>query len=143
VTDRTASGAVWIGTEERSRAAFTQSLVDGGKTGPTPLPLSGQSQFGLWAATSSALEERLLLGLARTLRTGKDRIYSWLLRTGGDMTTRPRLLTMSRRIHSFPPVPPLLSLRLMARRSSRGRRRARRDDVFVARSTDSGRTWES
>jgi hypothetical protein len=132
--------AVWLGLRNGRSGYYLSRSSDGGRTWTGPVALSGQgrSVFGQRLVRSG---ERLLLVWQDTL-TGKDRIYAVTSNDGGMTWSSPT------RIDHLPPDSkttagsPTVMLgpdaeAFVAWHDGRNGR----DDIFLGRSPDGGRTW--
>jgi len=131
---------VWIGLRNGQSRFYLSRSVDGGKTWTDPLPLSGQSESVFGQRLLRAGEHLLLVW--QDARTGKDRIYSVASADGGVTWTEPTRVDHVPSDSQFSAGPPAAVLApdgeaFVTWHDGRNGR----DDVFVTRSADSGRTW--
>jgi len=131
---------VWVGLRDGRSSFYLNRSVDGGRTWTTPLALSGdgQSVFGHQLARSG---DRLLLVWNDT-RSGHDRIYSASSDDGGAAWTPPIRVdhipeTSSTDASSASVLLGPDGQALVAWQDGRNGR----PDIFLAKSTDGGRTW--
>jgi len=132
--------AVWVGLRSGRSSLYLSRSADGGRTWADPVALSGQSTsvFGHRILRSG---ERLLLVWQDT-RTGQDRIYAVASADGGvtwSSPTRVDHLPADSQIDASAPAAILGpdGEALVVWQDGRNGR----DDIFVARSPDGGRTW--
>ena len=133
---------VWVGLRNGRSRLYLSRSTDGGQTWADPVELSGQSQsvFGQRLVRSG---ERLVLVWEDT-RTGRNRIYAISSSDGGATWTSPtRVDHLSADSVADAAAP-------VAVMSPAGEvfvawhdARHHRDDIFVSRSADGGRTWEN
>ena len=120
---------------------FLSRSTDGGRNWADPLELSGQSQsvFGQRVVRAG---QRLLI-LWQDKRTGRDRLFAVSSSDGGVTWTSPTRvdhLSADLPIDAFAPAVEMSPSGevLVAWQDGRNGR----DDIFVGRSIDGGRTWE-
>ena len=132
---------VWVGLRSGRSRLYLSRSTDGGQTWADPVELSGQSQsvFGQRLVRSG---ERLVL-IWEDTRTGRNRIYAVSSSDGGVTWTSPT------RVDHLPADSVTDAVAPVVVMSPAGEvfvawhdARHRRDDIFVSRSTDGGRTWE-
>lgn len=132
--------AVWLGLRNGRSSFYLSRSTDGGKTWADPVALSGQSEsvFGQRLVRSG---DRLLLVWQDT-RTGQDRIYAVSSGDGGVTWTSPT------RVDHLPEDSQAAASSASVVLGPDGEAfvawhdgRNGRDDVFVGRSPDAGRTW--
>jgi hypothetical protein len=134
--------AFWIGLRNGRSRFYLNRSVDGGKTWTDPVEISGASEsvFGQRIARSG---DRLLM-VWQDARIRRDRIYAVTSDDAGVTWTQPTRVDHIPTDSQFAAGPPSLVLApdgeaLVAWHDGRNGR----DDVFVTRSTDWGRTWAS
>ena len=115
--------------------------VDGGQKWTDPVPLTGKESQSVFAHSLHRAGERMLL-VWQDMRTGRDRLYAVTSSDSGVTWTAPsrvdHLPESSEVAVSSPAV--LLNAdgeALVAWQDARNGR----DDIFLARSTDGGRSW--
>jgi hypothetical protein len=130
---------VWVGVRSSKSYLFMNRSADGGRTWTEPVSLSGESRsvFGQQLLQAG---NRMLLVWQDTIG-GPDRIYAASSSDGGVTWSAPE------RVDHLPPGAPAATgvtavlgndgEALVAWHDARNGR----DDIFMARSTDSGRTW--
>lgn len=132
---------VWVGLRSGRSRLYLSRSTDGGQTWADPVELSGQSQsvFGQRLVRSGG---RLLLVWEDT-RTGRNRIYAVSSADGGATWTSPTRVDHLPEDLVTDAVGPVVAM------SPAGEvfvawhdNRYGRDDIFVGRSADGGRTWE-
>ena len=133
--------AVWVGIRSGRSRLFLSRSTDGGRNWADPLELSGQSQsvFGQRVVRAG---QRLLI-LWQDKRTGRDRLFAVSSSDGGVTWTSPTRvdhLSADLAIDAFAPAVMMSPSGevLVAWQDGRNGR----DDIFVGRSIDGGRTWE-
>ncbi len=132
---------VWVGLRGRS-ALYLSRSTDAGRTWTPPVALSGES-VSVYGHTLHRAGERLLLVWQDT-RTGRDRIYAVSSADGGATWNPPvgvdHLPEGSPAVAAFPSVllGPDGKVLIVWQDTRDGR-----DDIFLARSEDGGRTWPS
>jgi len=131
---------VWLGLRNGRSSFYLSRSADGGRTWTDPVALSGQSEsvFGQRLVHSG---ERLLLVWQDT-RTGKDRIYAVTSGDGGvtwSSSTRVDHVPADSRTSAVSAAVVLGpdAEAFVAWHDGRNGR----DDIFVGRSPDGGRTW--
>ena len=134
--------AVWVGLRNgRSRVYLSQS-TDGGHTWTDPKPLSGSS-VSVYGQRLVRSGERLLLTWQDS-RTGKARIFAVASSDGGVTWSSPDRvdhLAADSQASAGPPATVLGSDGEAFAVWQDGRNG--RDDIYVGRSPDGGRTWET
>ena len=131
---------VWQGLRNGRSGFYFNRSADGGRTWTDPVELSGQSEsvFGQRLVRSG---ERLLL-VWHDARTGKHRIYAVTSGDGGatwSPPTRVDHIPADSRAHALSPavvLGPDAEAFVVWHDGRNGR-----DDIFVGRSPDGGRTW--
>ena len=132
---------VWVGIRSGRSRVYLSRSTDGGHTWGDPVELSGQSQsvFGQRIVRSG---ERLLV-VWQDKRTGRDRLFAVSSSDGGLTWTSPT------RIDHLPDELQTDAFFVMPVMSPAGEvfvtwydGRHGRDDIFVGRSADGGRTWD-
>ena len=133
--------AVWVGIRSGRSRVYLSRSIDAGHTWGDPVELSGQSQsvFGQRLVRSG---EHLLV-VWQDKRTGRDRLFAVSSSDGGLTWTSPT------RIDHLPDDLQTDAFGVMAVMSPAGEvfvtwydARHGRDDIFVGRSADGGRTWD-
>jgi len=133
--------AVWVGIRSGRSRLYLSRSIDAGHTWGEPVELSGQSQsvFGHRLVRSG---ERLLV-VWQDKRTGRDRLFAVSSSDGGITWTAPT------RIDHLPDDLQTDAFGVMTVMSPAGEvfvtwydGRNGRDDIFVGRSADGGRTWD-
>jgi hypothetical protein len=132
---------VWVGIRSGRSRVYLSRSTDGGHTWGDPVELSGQSQsvFGQRVVRSG---DRLLV-VWQDKRTGRDRLFAVSSSDGGMTWTPPT------RIDHLPDNLPTDAFAPSVVMSPAGEvfvtwndARHGRDDVFMGRSADGGRTWD-
>ncbi len=132
--------AVWVGLRNGRSSLYLSRSADGGRSWMDPVALSGQSVsvFGQRLVRSG---ERLLLVWQDT-RTGQDRVYAVTSGDGGVTWSSPT------RVDHVPPDSQTAATSPAVVLTPEGEAfvawhdgRNGRDDIFVGRSADAGRTW--
>jgi hypothetical protein len=133
---------VWVGLRAGRSSLYLNRSTDGGRTWSDPVPLSGDS-ISVYEQSLHQIDDRMLLVWHDT-RTGRDRAYAVTSTDGGVTWTSPV------RVDHLPDSSPANVGSTSVVLTSRGEAlvswqdaRNGRTDVFVARSTDWGRTWGS
>jgi len=134
-------GAVWVGIRSGRSRLFLSRSTDGGRNWADPLELSGQSQsvFGQRVVRSG---QRLLV-VWQDKRTGRDRLFAVSSSDGGVTWTSPTRvdhLDADLTTDAFAPAVVMSPSGEVLVTWQDGRNG--RDDLFVGRSVDGGRTWE-
>lgn len=132
---------VWVGIRSGRSRLFLSRSTDGGHTWGDPVELSGQSQsvFGQRIARSG---ERLLV-VWQDKRTGRDRLFAVSSGDGGVTWTSPTRvdhLADDLRTDAFATSVVMNPGGEVLVAWNDGRNG--RDDIFVGRSADGGRTWD-
>ena len=131
---------VWLGLRNGRSRLYLNRSVDGGRTWTDPVSLTGQSQ-SVFAQRLVRSGERMLL-VWQDARTGKDRIYSVSSSDGGVTWTAPtRVDRIPTNLQVFADSPAVVLGADGEAFVTWYDGRNGRDDVFVARSSDGGRTW--
>jgi hypothetical protein len=132
--------AMWIGMRGMRSFAFLNRSVDGGQTWTDPVPVTGDSQ-SVFAPELLRVGERMLLVWEDTLGGQPDRLYAATSSDAGLTWTAP--VRVDHLPAGFPAATsPTVLLNpdgeaLVAWQDSRNGR----EDIFIARSADWGRTW--
>lgn len=131
--------AVWVGVRNAKSFLFLNRSADGGRTWTDPMPLSGDSR-SVFGQTLLRAGEHMLLVWHDTLGE-PDRIYAVTSSDAGTTWTQPV------RVDHLPAGSPAASAAtvllsadgeaLVAWQDARNGR----DDIFLSRSVDWGRTW--
>ena len=131
---------VWLGLRNGQSSFYLSRSVDDGRTWTDPVALSGQSEsvFGQHLVRSG---ERLLL-VWIDARTGKDRIYAVTSGDGGVTWSSPTRVDHVPENSQTTAISPAVVMGqdaevFVAWHDGRNGR----DDIFVGRSPDGGRTW--
>jgi hypothetical protein len=134
--------SVWVGLRNGRSSFYLSRSTDGGRSWLDPVALSGQST-SVYGQRLIRSGERLLLVWQDT-RTGQDRIYAVSSGDGGVTWTSPT------RVDHVPPSSQTAATSPSVVLSPDGESfvawhdaRNGRDDIFVGRSTDGGRSWTS
>jgi len=133
---------VWVGLRNGRSRLYLSRSADGGQTWADPVPLSGSSVsvFGQRFVRSG---ERLLL-VWQDARTGKERIYAVASGDGGVTWSSPARVDHLPADSQTPAVFPAAVLGPDGEAFAVWQDgRNGRDDIFVGRSPDGGRTWET
>jgi len=132
--------AVWMGIKNGRSSLYMNRSVDGGRKWTDPVSLTAESQSVFGHSLHRAGERMLLVW--HDMRTGRDRLYAVTSNDAGVTWTAParvdHLPESSEVAVSAPTV--LLNTdgeALVAWQDARNGR----DDIFLARSADGGRTW--
>jgi hypothetical protein len=133
--------AVWMGIKNGRSSLYINRSVDGGRKWTDPASLTGGESQSVFGHSLHRAGERMLL-VWHDMRTGRDRLYAVASSDAGVTWTAParvdHLPESSEVAASSPTV--LLNAdgeALVAWQDARNGR----DDIFLARSTDGGRTW--
>jgi hypothetical protein len=132
---------VWVGLRSGRSRLYLSRSTDGGQTWADPVELSGQSQ-SVFAHRLVRSGERLVLVWQDT-RTGHDRIYAVSSADGGVTWTSPTHVdhvpadAVTHAATAAVVMSPVGEVFVAWYDGRNGR-----DDVFVGRSVDGGRTWE-
>lgn len=132
--------AVWVGVKSGRSSLYMNRSTDGGKTWTDPAPLTGDSR-SVFGRTLLRAGDRMLLVWNDT-RTERDRLYSVSSSDAGATWTSPVRVDHLPDDATAEPAAPTALLgtegeALVAWQDARNSR----DDIFLARSTDGGRTW--
>ena len=130
----------WVGVKNGRSSLFVNRSLDGGQTWTEPTPVTGNSQ-SVYRQSLLRAGERMLLVWADT-RTGRDRLYAVSSGDAGATWTIPVRVDHLPDGSEAETTSPSASLSpdgevLVAWQDARNGR----DDIFLARSTDGGRTW--
>ncbi|HEV8456430.1 MAG TPA: sialidase family protein, partial [Gemmatimonadales bacterium] len=131
--------AVWVGVRNSKSFLFMNRSLDGGRTWTEPVPLSGESR-SVFGQTLLGAGDRMLLTWQDSVG-GQDRIYAVSSSDSGVTWTTP--VRVDHLPAGAPPATGATALlgqdgeALVAWQDARNGR----DDIFLARSTDGGRTW--
>jgi Neuraminidase (sialidase) len=132
--------AIWMGLRGTKSAVYLNRSLDGGRTWTDPVPVTGESR-SVFGQTIRQVGDHMLLVWNDTPIGQPDRVYAASSSDGGATWTAPT------RIDRLAPEAPAASS-LTAVLSPDGEAlvawqdaRNSRDDIFMARSTDWGRTW--
>jgi hypothetical protein len=141
VSDGETFWAVWVGIRSGRSRLYLSRSTDGGQTWADPMELSGQSQsvFGQRVVRSGA---RLLV-VWQDKRTGRDRLFAVSSTDGGVTWTSPTRvdhLAEDLATDAFAPAVMMSPSGEVIVTWQDGRNG--RDDIFLGRSVDGGRTWE-
>jgi hypothetical protein len=135
--------AVWVGLRSGRSKLYLSRSTDGGQTWADPKELSGASQsvFGHRVVRAG---ERLLVVWQDTIIGGQDRLYSTSSSDSGATWTAPTRVDHLPTDMATGAVGPSMVMNeageaLVAWHDGRNGR----DDIFVGRSADGGRTWQA
>jgi hypothetical protein len=133
--------AVWVGLRTAQSALYVNRSVDGGRTWTDPVALSGDSR-SVFRQRLVRAGDRLLLVWQDKVNTERDRIYATSSSDAGVTWTTPvRVDHLPADLQKDASAPTaLLSAEgeaLVAWHDARNGR----EDIFLARSTDGGRSW--
>jgi hypothetical protein len=134
--------AVWLGIRSWRSAFYLSRSTDGGRHWAEPVELTGDDSRSVFGHVLVRAEDRLLFVWHDT-RTGHDRVYAVSSSDAGATWTAPV------RVDHLPADPPVNASfptvvlapdgqALVAWQDTRNGRH----DIFLARSTDGGRTWD-
>jgi len=131
---------VWMGIKNGRSSLYMNRSVDGGRKWTNPVALTGESQSVLGRNLHRAGERMLLVW--QDVRTGRDRLYAVTSSDGGVTWTPPARVDHLPDSSEVPVTSPSVLLNadgeaLVAWQDARNGR----EDIFLARSTDAGRTW--
>ncbi len=131
---------VWLGLRNGRSSFYLSRSADGGRTWTDPVALSGESQSVFGQRLVRAGERLLLLWLDS--RTGKDRVYAVTSGDGGVTWTSPTRVDHLPAGSLTSAVSPAVVMgpdaeAFVAWHDGRNGR----DDIFIGRSADGGRTW--
>ena len=132
--------AVWMGIKNGRSSLYMNRSVDGGRKWTDPVPLTGESQSVFGHSLHRAGERMLLVW--QDIRTGRDRLYAVTSSDAGVTWTAPARVDHLPESSEVAATSPTVLLNadgeaLVAWQDARNGR----DDIFLARSTDGGRTW--
>jgi BNR repeat-like domain len=132
--------AVWMGLRHGRSSLYMNRSVDGGRKWTDPVPLTGESQ-SVFGHSLQRAGDRMLLVWHDT-RTGRDRLYAVTSSDAGATWTAPT------RVDHLPESSEVAATSSTMLLNADGEAlvawqdaRNGRDDIFLARSTDGGRTW--
>jgi hypothetical protein len=132
--------AVWVGVRSGRSAVYLNRSLDGGETWSEPQALTGDSR-SVFAHTLVGVGDRLLMVWHDT-RTGRDRLYAVTSGDAGVTWTEPT------RVDHLPDASPVDAAEPTVVLGADGEAlvawqdgRNGRNDVFLSRSSDWGRTW--
>ena len=133
--------AVWIGLKHGRSSLYMNRSVDGGRKWTEPVPLTGGESQSVFGHSLHRAGDRMLLVWQDT-RTGRDRLYAVTSSDAGATWTAPA------RVDHLPESSEVAATSSTVLLNADGEAlvawqdaRNGRDDIFLARSTDSGRTW--
>ena len=131
---------VWMGIKNGRSSLYMNRSVDGGRKWTNPVALTGESQSVLGRNLHRAGERMLLVW--QDVRTGRDRLYAVTSSDGGVTWTAPARVDHVPESAEVAVTSPSVLLNadgeaLVAWQDARNGR----EDIFLARSTDAGRTW--
>jgi hypothetical protein len=131
----------WVGIRSARSRVYLNRSTDGGATWTNPMELSGQSE-SVYNHRILRSGEHLLI-VWQDKRTGRERLYAVTSSDGGvTWTAAVRIdhLPDGLQTDAFASTVTMNDAREVLVAWNDGRNG--RDDIFVARSTDGGRTWE-
>jgi BNR repeat-like domain len=131
---------VWVGVRTGRSSIYMNRSTDGGRTWTDPAPLTGDSR-SVFAQNLLRAGDHMLLVWHDT-RTGRDRLYAVSSSDAGTTWTAPvRVDHLPAAAQADASAPTVLlgpgSDAFVAWQDSRNGR----DDIFLARSSDGGRSW--
>ena len=131
---------VWMGIKNGRSSLYMNRSVDGGRKWTNPVSLTGESQSVFGHSLHRAGERMLLVW--QDVRTGRDRLYAVTSSDGGVTWTAPARVDHVPESSEVAVTSPSVLLNadgeaLVAWQDARNGR----EDIFLARSTDGGRTW--
>ena len=133
--------SAWVGIRSSRSRVYLSRSADGGHTWTDPLELSGQSE-SVYNHRIVRTGEHLLV-VWQDKRTGRERLYSVASSDGGVTWTSPTRVDHvadDLRTDAFAMTLVMSPTREVLVVWNDGRNG--RDDIFAARSTDGGRTWD-
>jgi hypothetical protein len=133
--------AVWVGIRSGRSRLYLSRSTDAGQTWGDPMELSGQSQ-SVYGQRLVRAGERLLV-VWQDKRTGRDRLFATGSSDGGVTWTAPTRvdhLSDDLQTDAFAPMAVMSPAGEVFVTWYDGRNG--RDDIFVGRSADGGRTWD-
>lgn len=134
--------AVWVGIRSGRSRLFVSRSKDGGRSWADPMEVSGQSQSVFGQRVVRAGQRMLIVWQDK--RTGRDRLYAISSSDNGATWTSPTpigQLAADQATDAFAPavvMDPSGGEVLVTWQDGRNGR----DDIFLGRSLDGGRTWE-
>ena len=134
--------AVWVGIRSGRSRLFLNRSTDGGHTWSDPVELTGQSQsvFGQRLANAG---DRVLV-VWQDKRTGRDRLFSVSSHDAGATWTEPtRVDHLPDDLKTDAFAPSLIMTPAGEAFVAWNDGRNGRDDIFLGRSADGGRTWDA
>jgi BNR repeat-like domain len=133
---------IWTGIRSARSRVYLNRSTDGGQTWTDPVELSGSSE-SVYNNQIRRVGEHLLV-VWQDKRTGLERLYAITSDDGGVTWTAPARridhLADNVRTHAFAMALTMSPEREVLVAWNDGRNG--RDDIFVGRSTDAGRTWD-
>ncbi len=135
---------VWVGVRSRRSSIYMNRSTDGGKTWTEPMELTGESR-SVFGHSLQRAGDRLLLVWHDT-RTGRDRMYSAASSDAGATWTAPARVDHLPDEQASPQVVDATSPAVLFAGDGRALvawqdMRNSREDIFLASSSDGGRTW--
>jgi hypothetical protein len=131
---------IWMGLRGTKSVVYLNRSLDGGQTWTDPIPLTGESR-SVFGQTLRRVGDRLLLVWNDTPAEQKDRLYAATSGDGGVTWTPPARIDRLPADATAASSPAALlnpdGEALVVWQDARNKR----DDIFMARSTDWGRTW--
>ena len=133
--------AVWVGIRSGRSRLFVSRSKDGGRSWADPMEISGQSKSVFGQRVVRAGQRMLVVWLDK--RTGRDRLFTASSSDNGSTWTLPNPvahLAEDLATDAFSPAVTMSPSGEVLVTWQDGR--YGRDDIFVGRSLDGGRTWE-